>query len=478
MTNQDETPQENRNKRVRINEESNTSFEPNDKATPQVNMPPSAASRAALKEAVASHPDAIKEVAEALLKDYISLKNKERQEANTMSHFDDTAWMPRSARMKFSLTTSESIMETEDFKKLSTEATAAIASFQQKAKSLIKSVLKLAIKDNQSKFNTLMEQALHRFGTMVLLADKAYTDDPPTEKFVWYCLSKDEIPARVFDYTGTKRHLLADDFRKKANERLAQELADKSPQVTTMTEAMIDVDEDEDDPRTQTQQAEIATQPQAEISPDEVTHYRTLLKKFTDLITALFCTCWEQQLAAQARIDSDRRLKKQAQEFLKGDKTKDTAIELEKEAKIEPKRIADLIKQEVVKATGKINKKVDRISQQHIRSAKNDQRGAPQKRQQQQQQKKQPSSPASASSKKKKAEKKDEQKKSNQKGTKGRQNSAKKSDNKPRGRGSSVDSKGKGSPKGKPAKKNTGGPNKQRGRSRSNSRERQHASRP
>lgn len=480
MTREDETPHENRNKRVRVNEEANTFIEANEPATPKENLPPSAASRAALKEAVASHPDAIKEVAEALLKDYVSLKNQERQEANTMSHFNDTAWMPRSARMKFSLTSSESLMETEDFKKLSAEATAATAAFQHKAKSLIKSVLKMATMETKSRFKELMERALFRFGAMILLEDKAYTDDPPTEKFVWYCLSKDDIPARVFDYTETRKATLGTTFHQKANDRLAQEIADDKAKATN---DQMDTDDDEidtlavTDPATQPPTVTAPT-PTADISAEEVSYFKTLLPKFATLLTALFATCWEHQLAAQAKLDSNRRLKKQAQEFLKGDKSKDTAIDLEKEPKIEPKRIAELVKKEVAKATGKLNKKVDRVNQQTNRSAKNDQRGAPQRQRQQQQP---PSSPASASSKKKQAEKKKGQNPNNN-GPRGRapaRDAAATRDNTnppQRGRGNSRDSKGNDSRKGKPGKKTTGGSNKQKGRPRSTSTGRQRAS--
>lgn len=479
MTNEDETPHENRNKRVRVNEEANTSIEANEPATPKENLPPSAASRAALKEAVASHPDAIKEVAEALLKDYVSLKNQERQEANTMSHFDDTAWMPRSARVKFSLTSSESLMETEDFKKLSAEATAATAAFQHKAKSLIKSVLKMAIKETKSRFKELMERALFRFGAMILLEDKAYTDEPPTEKFVWYCLSKDNIPARVFEYTETRKLALESTFYQKANDRVAQKSADDKAKATN---DRMDTDDTAAAPSVipATQPPAVtATIPTADISAGEAVYFQTLLPKFVSLLTALFATCWEHQLAAQAKLDSNRRLKKQAQEFLKGDKSKDTAIDLEKEPKIEPKRISELVKKEVEKATGKLNKKVDRVSQQQNRSVKNGPRGAPQK--QRQQQEKQPSSPASASSKKKKAtEKKKGQNTNNNNGTRGRapsRDAAKKDNASPqRGRGNSRDSKGNDKRKGKPDKKNNGGPNKQKGRPRSTSTGRQRAS--
>jgi hypothetical protein len=270
---------------------------------------------------VASHPDAIKEVAEALLKDYVSLKNQERQEANTMSHFDDTAWMPRSARMKFSLTSSESLMETEDFKKLSAEATAATTAFQHKAKSLIKSVLKMATKETKSRFKELMERALFRFGAMILLEDKAYTDDPPTEKFVWYCLSKDDIPARVFDYTGTRKATLEATFYQKANDRVAQKIADDKAKATNNR---METDDDDEVPGTA-----LATQPQAatapttaDISAEEASYFGTLLSKFATLLTALFATCWEHQLAAQAKLDSNRRLKNRHRSFSRETKAK------------------------------------------------------------------------------------------------------------------------------------------------------------
>jgi hypothetical protein len=472
MTNEDETPLQHPNKRVRINEQDNQVLNDQDNVKPQENaQAPSAASRAALLEAVASHPTAIKDIAESLLKEYITLKNIQRQQANTLARFDDDTWIPRSAKVEFKLSSSTDIMETEDFKTLVTEATTQAKAYQVKAKSLIKSVLSLAIQATKSKFKELMENALFRFGTMILLEDKAYKAEPPTEKFVWHCLSMGDFPARVFDYTSTRKAELRGAFKTRSDDRVIQELSTKNtkdnPTIMDTTTTQMDSD---DDLQPLTQQAVVTNQQQNqhfELSTAEIALFNKLCARFSNLITALFATSWDKQTIAQGKLDSDRRLKKQAKEFLKGEKSKKVAIDLETEPKAEPKRITELIQQEIGKAHNKLNKKVDRVVQQVNRSAKNSPRGANQRQQPRPVQQRQPS-PTSASSKKKK------EGKHQPTGQKEKGNAKKTANKKPGNpRGRSPASKGKGLQKETPKKKTTGGPNKPRGRSTSTNRRRQ-----
>jgi hypothetical protein len=463
--NEEETQQQHSNKRVRINEDQNEVITNKNTAPPQENTAPSAASKAALREAVRSHPNAIQDIAEALLKEYIILKTEERQQANTLARFDDDAWIPKSAKITFKLSSRESIMEKEEFKKLTTEATEKTKAYQQEAKSLIKSVLLLAIQESKSQFSTLMERALFQIGTLILLKDKAYKNEPPTEKFVWHCLTKDEIPARVFDYTSTKRHVLLNIFKQKSTERLRQEES-TSVTVTQMDHSLTQFEMEDNS----TQEAVEASQQQAVISTEETAYFNTLCVPFSELITAIFANCWDRQVNAHAQLDAARRLTKQAKTFLKEKTSKAVAIELEKEPKTEPKRISQLIHQEIDKANKKINKKVDRVVQQLNRSTKNNLRGANQKKDAEQ-------SPTSASSTKKKGGNinNNTNKKSNNKQGSGQKEKTKEKTKEKSGmqpkrkaaRGRSPVSRGNASPSGKPKHMPHGGPTKRRGNSKS-----------
>jgi len=67
---------------------------------------------------VESHPALIQRLCTTIFNKFSALKNKERQQLNTLSRLTEDTFLPRSARLAFEMHASNKVMETEEFKTL------------------------------------------------------------------------------------------------------------------------------------------------------------------------------------------------------------------------------------------------------------------------------------------------------------------------------------------------------------------------
>jgi ABC-type iron transport system FetAB ATPase subunit len=133
MTDESGTPAQQRKKRVRTDDVEATTFG-NQQAD---NTAPSAAAKASILQAVASHPAPIKEFTLSVGKDYNALKSKVRQQQATLNKLSEPSFIPRSARVNFNLTAPDCVLENIHYKKHKADMEKSIATFQADCKKAI-----------------------------------------------------------------------------------------------------------------------------------------------------------------------------------------------------------------------------------------------------------------------------------------------------------------------------------------------------
>ena len=74
--------------------------------------------------------------------EFVTLQSKKKQKDDMVSKFDDDAFTPSSTRFNFQLTSSESVMETQEFKTLATECTTHLKACQAQLKACMKKCIK------------------------------------------------------------------------------------------------------------------------------------------------------------------------------------------------------------------------------------------------------------------------------------------------------------------------------------------------
>lgn len=169
---------------------------------------PSEAALAEVKAAVALRPDTTQEVVLEVLKQHLKLKTKLQEMQNSKERMNDDAFIPRSARFKFDLSSSPEIMETEEFKILDTAMKADQEAFSKKCKTRIIAVQDLIIKETNETLTKQFYQGLKRIAFMLLSEQEAYTDDKPCPyaKFIcWMTDKEDRIALPIYAACGTSK---------------------------------------------------------------------------------------------------------------------------------------------------------------------------------------------------------------------------------------------------------------------------------
>jgi hypothetical protein len=333
--------QQARPKRARIDESSNKIAVIEDNTAPK--KTPSEAALSMVKAAVALRPDATQEVVQDVLKEHIKLKTKLREMKNSRERMNNEAFMPRSARFSFELTSSPSIMETEEFRTLAAAMKADMEAFSKKCKERISQVQELVQKGTQEDLRKHFYLGLKRIAIMLMHEHKTYTDDNPCPyaRFVyWMTNAPDRISFGTYQANETTQQLCSQEFK----------------------------------------QAIVGSEDQAPftLTTEETLFYPTLRDEMVKIVKAVFFSAWEHMETTRTETDAHIRLKKTAIEMINKEKTEAAAMEVEAEPSADPKVIRDLIQEGIKKETAALRKEVNKLSQTVQRSnpSKNSNRGA------------------------------------------------------------------------------------------------------
>jgi hypothetical protein len=348
--------QQPRLKRTRIDTTANTVIEIDKSAAVAPKNTPSEAALAEVKAAVALRPDATQEVVLDVLKNHLKLKTKLLELLNSKQRMDDDAFIPRSARVDFKLTSSPDIMETEEFKLLDSTMKAASVAYSKQCKETIMEVQAMVLQGTRADLKKHFFLGLKRIAIMLMSEHATYTDDKPCPyaKFIfWMTKETDRITQDVFVANETSRL-----------------------QCATVFGMAIEGNEGGATPT---------------VDPADHLFYLTFRDDAVKIVKAGFLTAWTTIETKKAEASTSLRLKKTAVDMLEKEKTEAVTMEIDAEPSADPKVLRDLINEGVKNATAKLQKELSKLQQTVQRSTnpKNSNRGAS-------------SSQQSASSKKKK----------------------------------------------------------------------------
>jgi hypothetical protein len=345
MTTQDQgaPAQQARPKRLRIDESANAVIEIDKSAAVAPKYTPSEAALAEVKAAVALRPDATQEVVLDVLKEHIKLKTKLQEIKNSKERMNDDAFIPRSARYDFKLTSSPEIMETEEFKTLDADMKADTEAFSKKCKEKIMAVQALVLKGTEESLRKHFYLGLKKFAIMLMSEHMTYSETNPCPYAKFVCWMADE------------------------EDRIAEDtyLANASTQLLCAQEFAAAVDE-------------FTVGEQMNLSNEETTLYLTIRDEMMKIVKAVFLSAWKTIENKKTELATNQRLKRTAMEMLEKEKTEAAAMEIDAEPSADPKVLRDLITEGIKKATENLQKEVNKLQQTVHRStsAKNSNRGA------------------------------------------------------------------------------------------------------
>ncbi len=151
------------------------------------------ASWSAIAKAVASHPESVQELAVATAQKFTALKSQQRQQEQTKARLALATFTPRSARLNFQLTASDSVMESTEFKTLATGVETATATWTTAVKTAICKVAELESKNTKKEIVELFTTTFKRVAHLILLQE-----DPDTQ------LDATLFAALIFDHFHTR----------------------------------------------------------------------------------------------------------------------------------------------------------------------------------------------------------------------------------------------------------------------------------
>jgi hypothetical protein len=358
MTIQDQgaPAQQARPKRARFDTSTNETVEFEKTSIVAPNKTPSEAALAEVKAAVALRPDAIQEVVLDVLKEHIKIKTRINEMKNSKNRMDDEAFMPRSARFEFKLSSSQDIMETEEFKTLAAAVENDRVAFCKSCKKHIMAVQDLVMTGTKEDLKKQFFLGLKRIIIMLMNEHQSFSENLPCPyaKFAcWMSKEADRITNETFMNIGITRNTCYSEFEKAIpNHEAGKPLS---------------------------------------LSTEENLLFLKTRDETVKIVKAVFQTAWLTIENKRSEADSNIRLKKMAVDMLEQEKTEATVMEVEAEPSADPKILRTLITEGVKQATADLQKELNKLQQIVKRSnpSKNLSRGA------------QSSSPKSALSKKK-----------------------------------------------------------------------------
>ena len=177
---------ENRNKRTRIADQ------PDDVSTDSTNTGTSNKPANAVKEYLThrcrSLPNSLQKLITNRSFEFISINNKIKTKTTVAEKFKDETYVPRSARFEFKLTSTESVMETDQFKTLAENCTKKLQACQKYLKSAMKAAIELELSDLQTERKKLFCKTLRQVSELVLIMNES--DNTYHSKLANYAIEK------------------------------------------------------------------------------------------------------------------------------------------------------------------------------------------------------------------------------------------------------------------------------------------------
>jgi len=248
-------------------------------------------------------------------------------------------FIPHSARIKFQVKASDSAMENDRFAALKANMEAKTAAYQKACKSAIMDVGLMEYEATQNEMIKLYCTSAAQLAKLCLLYADPTLTDPRNIAFALFCIETD-------DHTVLTKHLPC------TRARLFQ-----------CFNAYNNNGEDEHIPgSTSAALVESFTQP--------------LLLRLHSLLSAIFVTSWDAQIAIYLKHERETALAKQVKEYMGGAATTAAASIIDAEITVDPKTLRNLIQTQIDAKTKALRTELQQLRQTVKRSNPKDSRGA------------------------------------------------------------------------------------------------------
>ena len=140
-----------------------------DDTTSDKTVKPTDAVRRYLQINARSLPNAMQQLITDHTFEFTLIQSKIKQKTEMISKFDDDQYIPSSARFNFTLTSSESVMETQDFKTLASACNTHLKTCQKQLKDCMTKCLKLEKKELETKWSDLFCNTLKQMSEITMV---------------------------------------------------------------------------------------------------------------------------------------------------------------------------------------------------------------------------------------------------------------------------------------------------------------------
>jgi hypothetical protein len=336
MTNENTTPAQPPNKRVRISDQVEVRVINDSNRTTET--APSQAARVTVETAVASYPEPIQLIALAASKTFNGQKNKIRTQVQKIDRFDDESEIPRSARINFKLTAPPDVMETDEFKRQATIMEEAVEAFHKLARESIVAVADLRLNSDKLKVTDTLKTTVVRLCELILLENNPTSTDPPVNKFAWFVTGK--MDGKIFENTYTTRDHCKNEIKRHI-----------------------------DDDTNTTGDSVLVFEPGMNV------RFTELEKRVAPIVKAIFVESWNAQEENLRSRQINTALSKKAKEMNMEKAAEATQMEIDDEAPISKGRITELIAEAVKKETKQYQSEMSKL-RETVQRSKNSSRGA------------------------------------------------------------------------------------------------------
>jgi len=279
---------------------------------------PTAATRSVVINAMESHPEPIRELLLAMATKFNHLHSKLRQQEQTLQQLSEDSYIPHSARTNFVLTTSDSVMENDNYKTLAKEMETVCDNFRKATKKAISEVAKLEIEHTQKQITKVFVSTAKHTAHLIILKHNA-----------------------VLQFTDVELSTLA---------------IEKHGSSLTKYSCMklLDVLNAISHPTAYSGSA---------FSDEKKEALVPLITTFSLLISAAFVKSWDKQLECYLTQATEHAMAKHVKEVLDGTATQEAAAAMEAEPTADPTLLKDIIKKQVDCHHKQLQQQVNQLKQ-------------------------------------------------------------------------------------------------------------------
>ena len=335
------TPVQRATKRVRTDESTETLIVQGIEA-------PSQAAANTVVQAVESRQEDVRTLFKKLSSEFVTLKTKQRQLDSTRSRMAEEDVIPRSCRFKFELKAADFVMESPRFMTIVEATKQDMLQYQKKLKQRIVECLDLEIKMTKEKICKLFLCAIYQLATLERIERNPKTD-PDNNDVLKICAFavKSKLNNSVFQFISS------DPLRVLFTSHFVKQIKGENGNLLITSEMT-------------TQEVHDLWNPTSR----ESTIFTIACDKLNKDLKTIFVQSWKAYQDRLLASEKDRALARKVKEFTTTQSTETTAMAIDAEPTVEPKRMKEIVNNLVEKNLKEIKKELSQLRQSTSKTIK------------------------------------------------------------------------------------------------------------